>query len=303
MHEDTAGDEVFLLPVDGSPASGEAARLLAAYRGPVALRRATLLNVQASPPLLWPGAVVDRPALDSALADLGHVPLEPLRLRLEHHAFATTCRVRLGSPARTIVETARTLPARMIVMGTRGHGAWHGFPLGSVAMRVAMAAPCPVLMTKPGNRVPQAWGRQVRALAAVDGSAAADSAVRDLLALRDLLGELVVDLVHVQAPLTLLEIVAPPHDDVLRHWSGRACEAATAAARRMLEDAGAAGTLHCLNGDAASHIVALADRQGAELVVMGIHGHGALSLPTPGSVALRVAALSPVPVLFGPAAA
>jgi nucleotide-binding universal stress UspA family protein len=53
-----------------------------------------------------------------------------------------------------------------------------------------------------------------------------------------------------------------------------------------------------LVGDPASQIVAAAGQHGCDLIVMGTHGHSALGTLFMGSVAMRVIADSPVPVLM-----
>ena len=61
---------------------------------------------------------------------------------------ATDTLVRVGSPAREIVETARRLPVDLIVISTHGRtGLPHVF-LGSVAEHVVQRAPCPVFVVR-----------------------------------------------------------------------------------------------------------------------------------------------------------
>jgi nucleotide-binding universal stress UspA family protein len=55
-----------------------------------------------------------------------------------------------GSPGRSICELAATLPASVIVMGTRGLGGIRRAVLGSVSDYVVRNAPCPVLTTGTG---------------------------------------------------------------------------------------------------------------------------------------------------------
>ena len=56
--------------------------------------------------------------------------------------------VTMGSPAREIIETARQLPADLIIISTHGRtGLGHVF-LGSVAEHVVQRAPCPVLVVR-----------------------------------------------------------------------------------------------------------------------------------------------------------
>lgn len=56
--------------------------------------------------------------------------------------------VRVGSPIWEIIETARSLPADMIVISTHGRtGLKHVF-LGSVTEGVVQRAPCPVFVVR-----------------------------------------------------------------------------------------------------------------------------------------------------------
>jgi nucleotide-binding universal stress UspA family protein len=55
-----------------------------------------------------------------------------------------------GSPGRSLCELAETIPASVIVMGTRGIGGIRRAVLGSVSDYVVRNAPCPVLTTGTG---------------------------------------------------------------------------------------------------------------------------------------------------------
>jgi nucleotide-binding universal stress UspA family protein len=72
-------------------------------------------------------------ALDRVRADLGLADAEAL--------------IVTGSPGHTICELAETLPASVVVMGTRGRGGIRRAVLGSVSDHVVRNAPCPVLTT------------------------------------------------------------------------------------------------------------------------------------------------------------
>ena len=52
-----------------------------------------------------------------------------------------------GAPGEVLVEHGRT--ADLLVVGSRGHGAFRGLLLGSIALHCVMHAPCPVLVVRP----------------------------------------------------------------------------------------------------------------------------------------------------------
>ena len=56
--------------------------------------------------------------------------------------------VRVGSPAREIVQTALVLNSELIVMTTHGHTGLKHLALGSTAERVVRHAACPVLLLR-----------------------------------------------------------------------------------------------------------------------------------------------------------
>jgi nucleotide-binding universal stress UspA family protein len=58
---------------------------------------------------------------------------------------------RAGHTAQTIAETADSVGADLIVVGTRGKTAFGGLMLGSVTQRLLHVAPCPVLAVPPAT--------------------------------------------------------------------------------------------------------------------------------------------------------
>ncbi len=74
-----------------------------------------------------------------------------------------TTHVRFGQPALAITELARELHADLIAMSTQGLGADGHYTVGSVALKVLMSAPCPVLLVRinkpepPKNVAEERW--------------------------------------------------------------------------------------------------------------------------------------------------
>jgi nucleotide-binding universal stress UspA family protein len=287
-----------LLAVDDSEASLHACRLVAAYAGDRSNLRITLLNVQRPPLRLFPDAGVDHAVLEEALREQGDGELAPGRALLVASGYQPESLVRVGPPADTILEVARQCDARVLVMGSGRHGPLGGYAMGSVALRVAPGAACPVVLVKPGVQLPAEPGLRLRVAAPVDGSPESVQAVRRLVECAGLLGSLHVDLVHFRPGLSLAAAILPPHDDVLQEWGGRQSEAAVDVPAKMLADAGIPHEVHRLTGAAKTDIAVFARRQGAELVAMGTRGTGAMHHLLVGSAALKTALASDVPVAF-----
>ena len=287
-----------LLAVDGTRSADRAVELLASYGGERSELKIVATNVQSRPIAIWPEAAIDTRAIEEALLARGREIAEKAVSRLRSAGLDAEAVVRLGFVADSILREAVTRSAQLVVMGTRGHGALGGYAIGSVALRVTHASPIPVCLVRGESRLPSRLGRAMRAMLAVDGSEAALRAAGALVQWRSWLGELDVQIVYVQEPLTYLETVLPPHDDVIQQWSGRAGEEATRAVRELLARENIRSDLRLSVGDPASEIVHLASDTGCELLVMGTRGLGAAHHALVGSVALKAAAHAAVPVVL-----
>jgi nucleotide-binding universal stress UspA family protein len=287
-----------VVAVDGSDAALHACRRVAAYAGDRSAVGVLLLNVQRPPLRLAPSAGAPYSVLEAALREEGEQLLQPARELLAAAGFAVESQVRIGPPADTVLDAARAAGATVLVMGNGREGLLRGRALGSVALRVAPAAPFPVVLVGAGMQLPAALGRSLRVLAPVDGSPESLQAVQRLVACAPLLGRLHVDLAHCQPGLSIASLILPPHDDALREWSGRESDAATHDAAQLLAAAGIPHEVHRLTGAPGTGIAAFAAERGTELVCMATRGTGAMHHLLMGSVALQTAQASGVPVVL-----
>lgn len=136
-----------LVGVDGSERAAAAADLAARE---AALRGVPLRLLHASPQL--PGAVVPGPALHR-LRDIGAQLLQRTVADLaDRHPDLRVESVQSDdAPAGALVAAAGD--AGLLFVGTRGTGGFEGLAVGSMALRAAAAAPCPVVLVpyRPGT--------------------------------------------------------------------------------------------------------------------------------------------------------
>jgi nucleotide-binding universal stress UspA family protein len=74
------------------------------------------------------------------------------KLAADTRGSSATVLVKVGAPAEVILETAATLAADLIVVGTHGREGVERLLLGSVAEKVSRKASCSVLTVHPGPR-------------------------------------------------------------------------------------------------------------------------------------------------------
>ncbi|MFE7896889.1 universal stress protein [Streptomyces sp. NPDC057424] len=135
-----------LAGIDGSGCAAAAADWAARE---AALRGVPLRLLHASPPL--PGSVVPGPALDR-LHRMGTRLLQRTAADLadRYPDLRVECEQADDAPAGALLTAARA--AGLLVVGTRGTGGFEGLAVGSVALRTAAAAPCPVVFVPPRPR-------------------------------------------------------------------------------------------------------------------------------------------------------
>ncbi|WP_454766418.1 universal stress protein [Cupriavidus campinensis] len=132
---------------------------------------------------------------------------------------------------------------------------------------------------------------------ATDGSTYADAAAQ-CIADKTLLGDDIrVHVVHCTPDLSG-EVKSFVSRDDIAAWHTDESQRAMQSALAILQKAQIQHETHALVGFAPERIVALAKEVSADAIVMGTHGRGAFLDAIIGSVASRVIAQAPCPVLF-----
>lgn len=143
-----------LVATDGSPAGtaalGQALELAAATGDPV-LVVTVWRALQGDYGLAYPSA-----ALLADLLDAERKHAEQVLTDAGERATAAGVSVETvlvtGDPAEQICALARERGARLVAVGTRGHGTVRSLLLGSVSGAVVRRAPCPVLVVSDADR-------------------------------------------------------------------------------------------------------------------------------------------------------
>jgi nucleotide-binding universal stress UspA family protein len=186
-----------------------------------------------------------------------------------------------GSIVGSILHTAETRNAGMIVMGAHGAGGFNRFMMGSVAERVLRETDRPVLLARAGGDSPRP--RIDRILCPVNFSAAAFDAFRYAIEVARTFG----------AELTALHVVEPGASDVQKEELSRTlCD-------YMPELNRPACTLtHMVKkGNPAEQIIEAVTSSFCDLVVLGTRHRRFFDATVIGSTTSRVARHSPRPVL------
>lgn len=204
-----------------------------------------------------------------------------------------------GPVVPTILEIARESAADLIVLGSHGKGGFERLTLGSVTEKVLRKSACPVLVVSAGTAEPARVAPMRRVVCATDFSEPAALAVeyaRDFAA-------------AARAPLSLVTVIDWPFgesagdDPVSRLRQNLQQEAAdrlNVLARRGASEPPC--ELVVREGKPGREIVAFAKECGADLVVVGVSGRGAVDLAVLGSTAHQVLRESPCAVLAVPGA-
>jgi nucleotide-binding universal stress UspA family protein len=305
-----------IAPLDGSPVAEQSlpyVRALAiGLKAPVELLRAYSL-----PEADWSEITGDEftfaPVDEKAARSSGHAYLDQLadreRTKAEDYlafvakglqgAAPVTTTVREGRADEVIVNAARERLSTLIVMATHGRSGPVRIALGSVAEKVLLTSPNPLLLVRARKDHDAAREAEVKNIVVpLDGSATAEEILPFAAASARLLN----------AAVTVTWVVQPLYD-----YEGYATGLYDAADKEMREMAAgylekvcgrlrsagvskAEGAL--LSGTPAAKIVELAENTPGSLIAMTTHGRSGFGRFILGSVADRVVHNAPCPVLL-----
>ena len=202
--------------------------------------------------------------------------------------------VRTGHAPDEISAVVADRPRPLLVLCSHTRMGLDHLLYGSVAGELVRTSPCPVLVVRgPGAAGAERMAPLDKIVAPLDGSAFAEHALDRALAALGPAG-LQVHLVHVAEPSSAGEFASSDGEGIV-------APAITHELERIAQSLRARGhhvTSEVRQGKPAEQIAQTATEQGADLIVMGTHGSGGFHPFLLGSVAERLLATSPVPVLL-----
>jgi nucleotide-binding universal stress UspA family protein len=285
--------KAILCPVDRSEVSDRAMTYATALAREYVARLSVLEVIDwRMPPMV---GALELPAMPPEVqtAALGH--LHRLASPARELGIPTEVGVDVGPVVRRILERASIVAADLIVVGTHGRGGFDRLALGSVAEHVLRMAECPVL-TVPPHAVPPPTDPLFRMIVcAVDFSPVSADVLRigaDLARRHG--GRLLVAHVvdwpfartsgHETAVNFKTTLETRAHEDLSSLLAGEAAPPSNVASI-------------VLTGTPRDEILACARNRHADLIVLGVSGHGAVERALLGSTAHGVVRHSECPVL------
>lgn len=135
-----------------------------------------------------------------------------------------------------------------------------------------------------------------KVLIPVDGSAGSERAVRHVVELSRMVGEVEINLLNVQAPVDAWEVKRFLREEEIEAMKQSLAAEATQAARAILDAAGIPYKTHYAVGEVAQTIFRFVENCGCDQIVMGTRGMGSLHGLLLGSTSTKVLHLAHVPV-------
>ncbi|MFN0316122.1 MAG: universal stress protein [Burkholderiales bacterium] len=294
-----------LIPVDASSFSKSAIAFLAS--------RTTLIIHQPDVELLNVQYPVSARVTRGAGKDLvqsfqdseANKVLKPALAMLKRAGVRARAKYVVGFPGSAVAQIAADATADLIIMGSHGQTGLRSLLFGSVTSVVLASCDSPLLVLR-GGIAPKKDSLKVGI--ALDGSKYGIAAVRFVAKHQDLFGAApAVTLIHVVPDL--LNLVVPGFfgdtpvpgfkPEQVEAMQLAAFEQAMAPARKLLKRTGLRATEVRLSGNnPGDEIAAYAKKNKLDILALGSHGGGAPRSGMLGSVAARVAANCPNPLLF-----
>jgi nucleotide-binding universal stress UspA family protein len=271
-----------LVAVDGSEESLHAlqeALKLADSRG--------LTAVSVAPPYEGDLRVVGVDRIKSLMREPCDTALNKSQAMAEKAGQAIKTACVIGAPHEGIVDFAESENCDLIVMGAKGHGFLERVLLGSVTRRVIGFTKRDVLVIPP--QAEMGWEKL---MLATDGSENSQPAGNRALELAQAYGADLKVLSILEAPSRLGGNVREVLAELIKNR-----ESMLAEVRAQAEALGIKTECFTSQGYPARTIVAHAQKEGINLIVMGSHGRTGLTRLLMGSVTERVIGLAPCPVL------
>jgi nucleotide-binding universal stress UspA family protein len=197
-----------------------------------------------------------------------------------------------GAPTAHLVQ--RTEGAALLVVGSRGRGAFRSAVAGSVALHCSAHAKCPVVVVHP---MTASAAEPTRVVVGLDDSEPARAALAAAVAQAASLGARVDAVVAYGAPnywIDLYAVMPPPIGETQQHARARSeVIVAEVAGAEALEQ----GTVRVVAVEGHPGQVLVDEAEGARLLVVGSRSRNQLEGVVLGSVALHCVMHAPCPVL------
>jgi nucleotide-binding universal stress UspA family protein len=136
-----------LVPVDFSETSEAALDAALGLAGPLGAKLRLVHAIQIDT-AVYPYGLIIGEDMEKRILDVAQGRLDEWCQRAARRGVEAEASVSSGVAVDAILSLARSLPADLIVMGTRGLAGLKHVVLGSVAERTVRLAPCPVLTVK-----------------------------------------------------------------------------------------------------------------------------------------------------------
>lgn len=261
-----------LVPLDGSLT---AESVLSQLRRILPRHTPSLLLIHAAPLAPWIGS------------EEIEKYLRRVAFQLTNEGYPTTWRLRRGSPAEAILDTAERERCTLIALTTHGRTGAERWVLGSVAERILQASPVPVLVDRSRSSSLSRGRREslpVRNfLVPLDGSRGSLGALGPVLELAR----------PVDAHVTLLHVTEPsPYDG---RWDSP--DETLQAADHLLREACIPARVELRKGDPSEEILKTSEEKSIDLIAMTTHGRSGPSRWVFGSVAAKILRAASVPLL------